>query len=75
MPIPEWEFDNYLETVCLAQEAAEEGEFALGFDLISVELDRTDDLIGAGVPFGSELASRYLRALDGYAERHGVVAP
>jgi hypothetical protein len=58
--------------VVTAQEFAEEGRLAAGYDCLAAGLGAAREAAECGKPWGAELMLGYLQAVDAYIERYGV---
>jgi hypothetical protein len=68
--LPRNELDLFLVMVEDAVDLAREGDAADGYEMLLAGLHRARDV--EGEPWGEELVSRYLEALDRFAGLYGI---
>jgi hypothetical protein len=70
--LPRTELGNLRLRVAMAEELAEEGRWADGYDCLLAGLRHATRAVMKGKPWAPELFVRFLAARDAYVDRHGV---
>ena len=70
--LPTNEIDTLTMTVTAAVDLAAEGQIADGYACLTYGLHRAEEMAEEGYEWGQELADRWRRACDNYAQRYGV---